>query len=157
MHLPPAGLVSFLPAAEPLVYSVKEGNAQVAARFAAAAQLEALHLGTEVDVIRALPSGTWELVVSPASSSGAAAQQEVQQEVHGPYDAVILAAPLMGSRLKFEGFTLPPITPRQYQSTVTTYVAGVLDPAYFQVGQRVCASNYWACRGAAGHPLPVGA
>jgi hypothetical protein len=130
-------LVSFLPAAEPLVYSVKEGNAQVAARFAAAADLEALHLGTQVDIIRALPNGTWQLVVSPAASQAASQdggmQQQLQQEVHGPYDAVILAAPLVGSRLKFEGCTLPPITPRPYQSTVTTYVAGVLNPAYFQV------------------------
>ncbi|WIA35625.1 hypothetical protein OEZ86_004041 [Tetradesmus obliquus] len=85
-----AGLVSYLPAAQPEVYSIQEGNAALPRKLAAAAKLQALHLGTAVQA---------------------------------------------GSAIELQG-VLPPgavLPKREYQSTVTTYVTGALNPSYFKV------------------------
>ena len=57
----------------------------------------------------------------------------VQQEVAGPYDAVIIAAPLEHSNIRFEQLDIAHRPKRSYQETVTTYVTGVLQPGYFGV------------------------
>jgi len=55
------------------------------------------------------------------------------QEVAGPYAAVIIAAPLEQSRLRFKGVHVTPPPERQYQRVVTTYVTGRLRADYFGV------------------------
>ena len=55
------------------------------------------------------------------------------QEVAGPYDAVIIAAPLEQSEIEFDGIDIARRPKRTYQETVTTYVTGTLRPGYFGV------------------------
>ena len=55
------------------------------------------------------------------------------QEVAGPYDAVIIAAPLEHSDITFEEIDIAHRPERSYQETVTTYVTGTLRPGYFGV------------------------
>jgi hypothetical protein len=53
----------------------------------------------------------------------------------GPFDGVVLATPLEGSAIELQE-VLPPgdvLPKREYQSTVTTYVTGALNPSYFKV------------------------
>ncbi len=51
----------------------------------------------------------------------------------GPYDAVIIAAPLEQSKIEFDGIDVAMRPKRTYQETVTTYVTGTLRPGYFGV------------------------
>ena len=51
----------------------------------------------------------------------------------GPYDAVIIAAPLEQSEIEFDGIDVARRPKRTYQETVTTYVTGTLRPSYFGV------------------------
>eukprot|EP00775_Hariotina_reticulata_P008634 gene8634-8815_t len=161
-----AGLVSYLPAAEPEVYSIQQGNSALPQRLAAAAQLEALHLRAAVLGVFQLPAAEhapgapgrqYNLTVKLAgSAAGDLAHM-------GPYDAVLLATPLEYSGIQLHlkdpdgqlpGTGLPekcdrhkihdalPQTrvdrqgddraARQYQTTVTSYVIGKLDPSYFK-------------------------
>ena len=53
------------------------------------------------------------------------------QVVHGPYDAVVVAAPLEQANITFKGIQLPHMPPRKYQSTISTFIRGKLDPKYF--------------------------
>jgi hypothetical protein len=55
----------------------------------------------------------------------------------GPFDGVVLATPLEGSGIELQG-VLPAgraLPKREYQSTVTTYVTGELNPHYFKVSE----------------------
>ncbi|GAB4820077.1 hypothetical protein N2152v2_007123 [Parachlorella kessleri] len=70
-------------------------------------------------------SGTGRLKAAAAGGAGA------QGPAYGPFDAVILAAPLELSGIAVSGVELPRIPPRKYQTTVTTIVEGELRPAYF--------------------------
>lgn len=59
--------------------------------------------------------------------------------VYGPYDAIVIAAPLLGSNIEFhlspdEAAASEAVLNQPYQVTVTTYVvAGPLRPDYFKV------------------------
>jgi len=162
-----AGLVSYLPAAEPEVYSIKQGNSALSRRLAAAAELDALHLATAVLAVSELPAAEhsagapvrqYNLTVRKASSA-------TGDLAHiGPYDAVLLATPLEYSDIQLqlidEDGQLPmtgqpsSVDPqkihnefqqidaeglgahfaaRQYQTTVTSFVVGELNPSYFKV------------------------
>ena len=55
------------------------------------------------------------------------------QEVAGPYHAVVIAAPLEHSHIKFHGLSLAPQPKRRYQRVVTTFVVGQLRASYFGV------------------------
>lgn len=154
-----AGLVSYLPAAKPQVYSIKEGNAALPRKLAAAAKLQALHLQTSVQSITIDSSGMFTLSVQPTAATVDAKQpaakpeaaaadpyqpseeqhkQQQQQEVtkqvqeYGPYDAVILATPLEGSGLDLKGLDPEPqLPPRSYQQTTTSFVTGYLNASFF--------------------------
>ena len=75
------------------------------------------------------------------------------QEVAGPFDAVIIAAPLEQSSLEFKGLHVGRLPERAYQPVVTTYVTGLLRPSYFNLQQlpsgasRVVAVRCLAARG----------
>jgi hypothetical protein len=128
------GLVSYLPVAAPEVWHIAEGNAALSARLLQASGA-ALLRGYRVTAITRLPAGRYQLQCQqqlPGSSSTAQAQQEVQVQVQ-EYDAVIIAAPLELANISFSGLQLPPLPARKYQATVTTYLQGVLDPAYFSL------------------------
>jgi hypothetical protein len=153
------------------VYSIQEGNAALSRKLAAAAKLQALHLGTAVQAVqRDATTGQYSLTaVQPAThkssadrdsvsntGDGSAAQMgatshqfnidHIRQSepladvsdspaVFGPFDGVVLATPLEGSDIELQG-VLPAgsaLPKREYQSTVTTYVTGVLNPSYFKV------------------------
>ena len=55
------------------------------------------------------------------------------QEVAGPYDAVVIAAPLEHSGVQFRGLHLAHRPKRAFQRVVTTYVVGRLRPSFFGV------------------------
>ncbi|KAF8056474.1 PCYOX1 [Scenedesmus sp. PABB004] len=126
-----AGLVSYLPAAAPEVYAIKEGNSALPAALVAAAGLEALHLRAAVAAVRREPGGAFSLDVNVSAPDGGA----LQQMTAGPFDAVVLATPLEGSGIALQGLPRPPALPRRtYQTTVTTFVVGdALRPAFFNV------------------------
>jgi len=118
-----AGLVSYLPAADPQVFSIKEGNAALPQKLLQAAQLQEFHVGVTVQSIAKDDSGKFLVTAEPNAG---------QPEQYGPFDSVIIAAPLEASRLTLAGLDPQPELPeRSYQITTTTYVAGHLDPSYF--------------------------
>jgi hypothetical protein len=80
-----AGLVSYLPAAKPEVYSIKEGNAALPRKLAAAAKLQALHLQTSVQSITIDSSGMFTLSVQPTAATVAAKQPAAKPEAADPY------------------------------------------------------------------------
>jgi hypothetical protein len=143
------------------VYSIQEGNAALPRKLTAAAKLQAVHLGTAIQAVqRDTPTEQYNLKAvqhtgstqlksaeaETADQQGLESKQQMQQqkvEQHadndsvefGPYDGVVLATPLEGSTIDLQG-VLPPGTvlpAREYQNTVTTYVTGAVDPAYFKV------------------------
>lgn len=162
------------------MYSIQEGNAALPRKLAAAAKLQALHLGTAVQAVRRdTTTGQYTLLASKAvqatadhpcsdpARSAAATQTEDKEEAppisqhdqqqakqhigqqstdeYGPFDGVVLATPLEGSAIELQG-VLPPgavLPKREYQSTVTTYVTGALNPSYFKVrcGIGCCLDN----------------
>lgn len=68
------------------------------------------------------------------------------QEVAGPYDAVVIAAPLEHSALEFQGLRLAHRPQRAFQRVVTTYVVGSLRASYFGVvtlpsGDHLCPNK----------------
>lgn len=64
--------------------------------------------------------------------SGAAEAGALHAQQHGPFDAVILAAPLEGSGISLAGLDPPPRMPaRKYRQTVTTLVEGTVRASYF--------------------------
>ena len=66
----------------------------------------------------------------------------MRQEVAGPYHAVVIAAPLEHSHIKFRGLKLAPRPRRHYQQVVTTYVVGLLQASYFGV-ETLPTGEYW--------------
>ena len=56
-------------------------------------------------------------------------------QTSGPYAAVVIAAPLEFSDIRFQGVQLPRIPPRKFQSTISTFVRGCLNGTYFGVKQ----------------------
>lgn len=142
------------------MYSIQEGNAALPRELAAAAKLQALHIGTALQAVQRDANGQYTLLaVRPTPSTAAAdvdaataaathtaknlsAEQteQVLAERVGPFDGVILATPLEGSGIELRG-VLPPaavLPRREYQSTVTTYVTGALNPRYFKVRTPTC-------------------
>jgi hypothetical protein len=151
------------------VYSIQEGNAALPRKLAAAAKLQALHIGTAIQTVhRDTTTGQYSLTavqpapdlsrsadtVSNVDQKGSADTQKGPSQqayditmghkeagmsdlpaVFGPFDGVVLATPLEGSGIELQG-VLPAgaaLPKREYQSTVTTYVTGLLNPAYFKV------------------------
>ena len=55
----------------------------------------------------------------------------LQDSNFGPYDAVVIATPLEGSDISVHAPNIPPLPPREYQSTITTILKGKLDLGYF--------------------------
>jgi hypothetical protein len=80
-----AGLVSYLPAANPEVYSIKEGNAALPRKLAAAAKLQALHLETNVQSISIDSIGKFTLTVRPTAATAAAKQPAATAAAAGSY------------------------------------------------------------------------
>jgi protoporphyrinogen oxidase len=115
-----SGLVSYLPAADPRVFTIREGLAALPTKLAAAAQLEGLHLGSSIQTVTATADG---YILSATCEPTAGRQPDEQQ--HGSFDTVIISAPLEGSGMQLQGLDPQPRLPkRRYQSTVTTYVTG---------------------------------
>ena len=70
----PAGMVSYLPAAVPEVYSIKEGNQQLAVKLLNASHPEALHLPVQMTQLEQQDDGTWAVYTAPPPPvAGAAA------------------------------------------------------------------------------------
>jgi hypothetical protein len=143
------------PRLHPQVYSVKEGNAALASRLLAAAGAQ-LHRSWAVASVGRDPRGGYQLRMrrppGAAGSSGAGqARAEAQggaeePEVAGPFDAVLVAAPLETSGLDVSEVAVQQVPARRYQTTVTTMVeADGLDAAYFGVRRRA-----WGAWGAWG-------
>ena len=127
-----AGLVSMLPATDPRVFKLRGGNARLPAALLERANAT-LRLPAAVTAITKLPDGRWQLSVL-AGGAGAQQQQQQQGEAlseEGPFDAVIIAAPLEEcGTLEFRGTTLPVIPSRKFQRTVTTLVRGAVRPSF---------------------------
>eukprot|EP00879_Flechtneria_rotunda_P022346 GHRR01023577.1.p1 GENE.GHRR01023577.1~~GHRR01023577.1.p1 ORF type:complete len:446 (+),score=200.88 GHRR01023577.1:606-1943(+) len=144
-----AGLVSYLPAADPDVYMIKEGNAALPHKLAARLGLQAVHTGAAVTAVQLDSNGQYMLTIQQQANSIAAgvfAQQQQQRREEQqcdktsamttlkPFDGVVIATPLEGSGVQLLGLTPEPKIPkRTYQTTVTTYVAGHLNASYFKV------------------------
>ena len=75
-------------------------------------------------------------VCSSSSDSGMTSlSMLVSLQAHGPFSAVVIATPLEFSNIRFSGLELPHIPPRKFQSTISTFVRGVLNGTYFGVKQ----------------------
>lgn len=57
------------------------------------------------------------------------------QVVSGPYDAVVIAAPLEHNRLRFHGVHVRRPAMRSFRRVVTTFIAGRLRGSYFGTTQ----------------------
>lgn len=146
----PAGLVSYLPAADPRVYSIGKGNAALPNNLVQAAQLQGLHVGANVTSIT-LDNATQQYTIAVQAPTAAVAgardelsmqpanlarnspdqYQQVQQDL-GPFDAVIVATPLEDSGLALQGLSPEPkLPPRTYQQTTTSFVTGYVDAGFF--------------------------
>lgn len=158
-----AGLVSYLPAAQPDIYYIKEGNAVLPQKLAAAAALQAVHVGVAVQAVQLRSDRRYDVIAVQQQQATTAAggdaeqnaeiskesysqpQQQQQQQgtvKYGPYDAVILASPLEGSNITLQGLPEAPkgVGNRTYQTTVTTYIIGsAVNPGYFKVRLWLCA------------------
>lgn len=104
-------------------YAVRGGNVRMLERLLEAAGAT-VHTDAGIAAI-AREDGTYAL------STGDGAE-------HGPYDAVVVAAPLGRSDVAFDGVDLPDSFPRnpEYRSMNVAFVKGRLDPAYFGVDAR---------------------
>ena len=72
-----------------------------------------------------------------------------QEQLQGPFDAVIIAAPLTGSGLTFRGLRdVPTIPGRNYQQTTTTIVHGSVRSSYFGVSGEMPYSEVLVAEGA---------
>lgn len=156
-----AGLVSLLPAVDPRLYSIKEGNQKLAEGTFAAAKAN-LHLNSAVREITAVVGNRG------GSSGGGSAKENKEVEsiqkfkitvgdcienntdTSSPtyddfYDAVIIATPFHnhpgrsgngtvgdgGAFLNITGVSLPTIPRRNYQMTIVTIIKGALRPTFF--------------------------
>lgn len=156
-----AGLVSLLPAVDPRLYSIKEGNQKLAEGTFAAAKAN-LHLNSAVREITAVVGNRG------GSSGGGSAKENKEVEsiqkfkitvgdcienntdTSSPtyddfYDAVIIATPFHnhpgssgngtagdgGTFLNITGVSLPTIPRRNYQMTIVTIIKGALRPTFF--------------------------
>lgn len=140
-----AGLVSLLPATDPRLFRVDQGNEKLAARILQHVNAT-LNLNATVTQITKSPNGGFNLTVEGCSAgpwttgrsnpgggetkagSCGAANVGVAFAV---YDAVIIATPLENSRIEFEGINLPRIPRREYQQVVVTIVKGSVRPTFF--------------------------
>ena len=116
-----AGLVSLLPATDPRIFRIKEGNEKLISGVLSAAGATT-YLNSPITRIR-----------TDTSKNGNIRQYEVTVVGQDPkiYDAVIIATPLAESGIEITGITLPIIPRRKYQTTVVTIVRGAVRPAFF--------------------------
>lgn len=120
------GLVSTLPAVDTRTFAIKGGNGQLAQRLLGHARARVFE-NTTVDTVMRSALGPYTLRVAKHGDDASA---------RGPYDAVIIAAPLSLSGLQIAGEFEPPlphVPAVKYVTTVTSWVAGQLNPAYFNL------------------------
>ncbi|KAK9823597.1 hypothetical protein WJX72_004119 [[Myrmecia] bisecta] len=116
-----AGMVSMLPTVDSRVFAIKGGNRRLPEELLKNASA-LVHARAVQTVAKSGMGYTLKL---------AEKEPGVNQAALDTFDAIILATPLELSNLSIEGIALPHLPPRKYQSTITTFVRGVLDPAYF--------------------------
>lgn len=121
-----AGLVSYLPAADSNLFNLEDGNNALPARLLDACNAQ-VHLGSTVKKVSLTAKGRFRLKQKEDE------RNKEKLAGHEHFDAVILATPLEASSLEFEGFVMPKCHPREFKTTVTTYVRGKLRPSYFGV------------------------
>lgn len=147
-HPHQAGMVALLPATDPSVWRIRGGNGRLAPAVLRAANAT-VRCPAAVTAVRRLEDGRFQLEL--ASQQGQAAEQggEVQQGeepaagqlgVEGPFDAVIVAAPLEGSGISLDGLPDKPLIPaRKYQKVRRIADAqGCMDVEGAQVGWTSC-------------------
>lgn len=129
-----AGMVSMLPAVDSRIFKIEGGNQLLPRRLLQSAGVH-LKYGWNVNEVRAAKHGRYELhaVRRPGVEQSGSHDVKWDQEVAGPYDAVIIATPLEHSRLRFKGVHVHTPPERQYQRVTTTYVTGSLKASFFGV------------------------
>lgn len=130
-----AGLVSLLPATDPRVFRIVQGNERLVEATLEAA-CATVHLHTRVAEIAATGDGTYHLTIETDEIIDSGGRRDGRSsnrvfKAEGPYDAVIIAAPLDLSSLSVSGIDLPVIPRRSYHRTITTVIRGVLRPTFF--------------------------
>ncbi|KAK9839631.1 hypothetical protein WJX81_001751 [Elliptochloris bilobata] len=142
-----AGMVSLLPTIDGRLFRLEKGNARLPAALLGASGANVTR--ARVTEIARQRDGTFSLSLRPGGRSAA----DEAEEVVGGYAAVVLATPLERSG----GLCLKGVGPapreRRFQRTVTTFVRGRLDPAYFGVAR--LPAEYILTAEGAGTPFSV--
>lgn len=113
--------------------------------LAAASNLQAVHVGVAVQAVQREGDGRYTLLAvkttlaskgsTGSTDSTGSADFEQEPTAFGPFDGVVLATPLENSGIELRDI-LPPgsaLPQRSYQTTVTSYITGALNPKYFKV------------------------
>lgn len=114
-----------MPATDPRVLRVAGGNMHLAAGVLAAANAT-VRTPAAVTAVRRLPDGRYEIyftevhesteAAAAAAGGGGAAGALAGPSMQGPFDAVIIAAPLEASGIALEGLDKQPFIPaRKYR------------------------------------------
>jgi Prenylcysteine lyase len=150
-----AGLVSLLPAVDPRLYSIKEGNQKLAEGSFTAAGAN-VHLNSAVDEITAVGvdpgnPALQRFKITLAQGNENNTNTKFNEDF---YDVVIIATPFHnhvngarggggsssgnsgapgdgGGFLNITGVSLPTIPRREYQTTVVTIIKGAIRPTFF--------------------------
>ena len=145
---PQAGMVALLPATDPNVWRIRGGNGRLAPAVLRAANAT-VRCPAAVTAVRRLEDGRFQLELAAQQGQAAERGGEVQQGQkpaagqlggEGPFDAVIVAAPLEGSGISLEGLPDKPLIPaRKYQKVRRNADAqGCMDVEGAQVGWTSC-------------------
>jgi len=130
-----AGMVSMLPAMDSRIFKIKGGNQHLPQRLL---QEAGVHMkeGWAVLEVRPAKGNRLELHSRRQRTIAGGAPSSLlkwDQEVAGPYDAVVVATPLEHSHIRFHGVGVRPPPHREFQKVSTTFVAGRLRASYFNV------------------------
>lgn len=131
-----AGMVSMLPAVDSRVFKIKGGNQLLPQRLLLKARAH-VKRGWSVEEVRGIAKGCFQLHATKNYSkslcglNNTSKQLPWEQVVSGPYAAVVVAAPLEHSNLKFHGAAVQRPPDRSFQKVVTSFVAGTLRGSYF--------------------------
>ena len=125
-----AGLLALAPVVTDDMLCVKGGNSAVVDRLLGAAGAN-VRVGASIEEIERHGNGSYALV--GAVTREVDGDTEVRRGDFGPYDRVIVAAPLEFTGMKFLGMpdNPPRVPPRIFQSTFVTYIVGRLNDGYF--------------------------
>lgn len=127
-------MVSALPMNGKL-FKIEGGNEQLPQRLLWGAKVH-LKYGWSIEEVRLSEGGRFELHAKRSRHRSTPSEQLAwQQEVVGPYEAVVLATPLEHSGINFRGMAVKSIPKRTYQKIVTNYIAGRLRASYFGTTQ----------------------